>query len=66
MSTSELLKRQIQKDFEKLIECSNDLWRLRISYDCAIDDLEATLQDAGIIEEPLPEQTETQRSEEEL
>ena len=58
MSISELLKTQILKDFEKLIECSNDLWRLRIAFDCAIDDLEATLQDAGIITDPLPEQTE--------
>jgi hypothetical protein len=54
--TSNLLKTQIREDFKRLIECSNELWRLRVMTDYAIDDLEASLRDAEILDDSLTEE----------
>ena len=44
-------KQQLIDDFEELVACSNDLWKLRITLDFAIDNVKATLREMELLEE---------------
>jgi len=48
---SNKLQIQIREEFEKLVSCSNELWRLQTEFDFAIDNLEQALLKAEILKE---------------
>jgi hypothetical protein len=50
MAVTKKLKQQIRSDFENIVTYANEFWKLRQSLDTALDDFEATLEQANLIE----------------
>jgi hypothetical protein len=52
------LKKQIIEDLETVITCTNDLWKLRIAFDFAIDNLKHSLIEADILKNSMEAEAE--------
>jgi hypothetical protein len=50
MVVTKVLRKKIRAEYEAAVACNNELWRLLREYDHAMDNLEAVLETANLIE----------------